>query len=608
MEEQLLSRYRLVEEIGKGGMAVVYRGEDTTLNREVAIKVLHPILADREECRIRFQREAQVVAKLKHENILEIYDYSGVDSERSFIVTEYIRGRTLTSFMESREIEVPEVAALIVAEVCRAVVHAHKLGVIHRDIKPENIMIRSDGVLKLMDFGIAQIIDTQKLTLTGQLLGSPAYMAPEVVLGGNLDFRTDVFSLGVLLYRLAVGRLPFMGKNPHEVLKKIADGDHVPASVSNPAVCEDLDAIIERALELDPEDRYQHVFEMLSDLEELLKEVAILHPMEQVRRFFHDPQRFEDELKERIVEKLLVKAEQHSLTGQLPRALTCLNRVLTLDEKNPTVPELLKRLQRKKSIREAIRVTGLIAAIVAAVALGASLLFFFGRTKTPTPETGTMKALAMSKSDAGPAYLEPSSHWSEGVEEPDGGEPEQKPDQDSGTAPTRARPDRSSRPHHTARARSRTQPAMEQRVFTLVPFPRSVKVSINGSPYRDYGPSLVRLVFGPGKHNIRLTSPYCFPKEIAISAETKPGRLSPRLKWRPAMLMVRSNTPADVMVGDVVGNTGQPVRVRVPATSDTGSVKILVKVSASGYSTWRRLVTLTAGGTRTIRASLNPLK
>ena len=115
-------------------------------------------------------------------------------------------------------------AALIAVEVCHALAHAHSLGVIHRDVKPENVMIRKDGLIKLMDFGIAQVLDFQRMTVTGQLLGSPAYMAPEIIEGKQLDFRTDVFSVGIMLYLLATGELPFAGRNPHEVLRRIAEG------------------------------------------------------------------------------------------------------------------------------------------------------------------------------------------------------------------------------------------------------------------------------------------------------------------------------------------------------------------------------------------------
>ena len=171
-----IGKYDMIEEVGHGGMAVVYRGLDRVLKREVAVKVLHPHLADRAESRARLEREAIAVAKLRHENILEIFDYSGTEADASYIVTEFIHGVTLKQWVDERLEPRPAVAALIVHRLCQALQHAHRSGIVHRDIKPENVMIREDGVLKLMDFGIAQLIlDDQKLTLTGQLIGSPAY-------------------------------------------------------------------------------------------------------------------------------------------------------------------------------------------------------------------------------------------------------------------------------------------------------------------------------------------------------------------------------------------------------------------------------------------------
>src|SRR5450432_3378863 len=193
-QAKIPERYRLLREVGQGGMAVVYQAVDETLKREVAIKILHQHLASEPESKARLEREAQSVAKLHHENILEIFDYSGPDSASSYIVTEFLGKHPISS---------PEIAALIAWEVGGALAHAHAAGIIHRDVKPENVMIRKDGLVKLMDFGIAQILDYQRMTVTGQLLGSPAYMAPEIIEGKPLDFRTDVFSVGIMLYLLA---------------------------------------------------------------------------------------------------------------------------------------------------------------------------------------------------------------------------------------------------------------------------------------------------------------------------------------------------------------------------------------------------------------------
>src|SRR5215813_7453235 len=285
-----LEKYDILEDVGQGGMAKVFRGFDTTLGREVAVKILHPHLAEQRESKLRLQREAQAVAKLRHENILEIFDYSGPDAAESYIVTEYIHGPNLKQFLEQQgPLPYPEIAAMIIVEVCRALSHAHQKGIIHRDIKPENVMIRDDGVIKLTDFGIAQVVDKERMTVTGQLLGSPAYMSPEHVEGKPLDFRTDVFSVGILLYQLATGELPFRGKNPHEVLKRISEARYVDARIARPLVGERLGKILARMLEREPEKRYPDTAPLLEQLLAYLAEIEITDPRVELQRFFKDP-------------------------------------------------------------------------------------------------------------------------------------------------------------------------------------------------------------------------------------------------------------------------------------------------------------------------------
>ena len=164
---------------------------------------------------------------------------------------------------------------MVILQVCRALAHAHGAGILHRDVKPENIMIRGDGVVKLMDFGISHMVDLERLTVTGQLLGSPAYMAPEHVEGRPLDFRTDVFAVGIVLYQLAVGRLPFEGKNPHEVLKRIAECKFVDPRQANPRIGNRLGRIILRAMAAAPDDRYPAIGEMVIALEGYLDESGL---------------------------------------------------------------------------------------------------------------------------------------------------------------------------------------------------------------------------------------------------------------------------------------------------------------------------------------------
>ncbi|MCA9649645.1 MAG: protein kinase [Myxococcales bacterium] len=369
-----IDKYDMIEEVGHGGMAVVYRGLDRVLKREVAIKVLHPHLADRKESRLRLEREAIAVAKLRHENILEIFDYSGPEAAESYIVTEFIHGVTLRDWVDERLDPRPAVAAMIVHRLCLALQHAHSGGIVHRDIKPENVMIREDGVLKLMDFGIAQIIDNQKLTLTGQLIGSPAYMAPELISGRPLDHRTDLFSLGILLYQLATGRLPFTGRNPHEVLNRIADGDYPPAVTICPLVDRDLEDIIALSLASDPDERYQTVEHLGRDLAAYLEEMGIEPSNAELGAYFRDPEHYVVELDRRVCEALTERASEAASAGETARAIRMLGRVLELDARHPGATTLLERLRKRERRNRRLLVVAVGAGAVGLVVALAQLM------------------------------------------------------------------------------------------------------------------------------------------------------------------------------------------------------------------------------------------
>ncbi len=349
-----IEKYTVQSEVGHGGMAVVYRGLDTVLNREVAIKVLHPHMAAREESRARLRREALTVAKLRHENILEIYDYSGENAVESFLVTEFIHGMTLREWLDTRWRPRPALAALITHRLCIALGHAHKIGIVHRDIKPENVMIREDGCLKLMDFGIAQIIDHQKLTMTGQLLGSPAYMAPELISGKPIDARTDLFAVGVMLYQLATGSLPFSGRNPHEVLSRIADAEYPKACTICPLVDDELEKIIAKALAREPDLRYQSAEDFARDLETYLAEVGLAATSDEVTSYFSasDCERYVGLLDKRVCAALMTQAESATRAGHSARAIRLLGRVLELEKDQKQARSMLSRLRsRERTLR-----------------------------------------------------------------------------------------------------------------------------------------------------------------------------------------------------------------------------------------------------------------
>lgn len=348
-----IGRYRILEQLGQGGMSVVYKGLDTTLDREVAVKVLHPHLAGRLESRKRLEREAKAVARLHHPNILEVFDYSAESGNEAFLVTEFIRGQTLRDFINEEALQPPEVAAMVMHELSSALAHAHDAGILHRDLKPENVMVREDGVLKLMDFGIAKILDRdEKMTMTGALVGSPAHMAPEIIEGEEAGAEADVFSLGTMLYLFATGKLPFSAPNTTATLKKILDCVYDDPRQVVPTVSDELSEIIAGCLQRQPQARYPNAGKLRDALAEYLATIALTRPHEELTKFFLDPRGYRKELTPRITASLLARAEGLIAEKRSARAMSALNQVLAHEPSNARANELLGQMRSRK-LREA---------------------------------------------------------------------------------------------------------------------------------------------------------------------------------------------------------------------------------------------------------------
>ncbi|MDQ3265980.1 MAG: serine/threonine protein kinase [Myxococcota bacterium] len=370
-----VGRYRILEELGSGGMSVVYKGIDTALEREVAVKVLHPHLSGKEDSRKRLAQEAKAVAKLHHPNILEVFDFSAVEAQESYIVTEYIRGQTLRAFLEKEPLQQPpELAALVTHELAAALAHAHEAGVIHRDLKPENVMVRHDGLLKLMDFGIAKIVDRdERMTMTGALVGSPAHMAPEIIEGEQAGPEADIFSLGTMLFLFATGRLPFVAPTTHALLRKILDGTFDDPRTLCPAVSDELAEIITRCLARNPAERYPDAAGLRDALLDYLTSLGLERTGEELESFFSAPQSYRTQLTSRLVERLIVRAGGFRAEKRPSRALSCLNQVLALQADHPQALALLdemsaarRRQQSAARLRRTLFAGGALLALVAA--------------------------------------------------------------------------------------------------------------------------------------------------------------------------------------------------------------------------------------------------
>jgi serine/threonine-protein kinase len=368
-----LGRYRLDEQVGQGGMAVVWRGWDTQLRRTVAVKVLHAHLNAREEIRKRFDREAHAVARLHHPFILDVYDFSGPLADPSYLVTEFIRGQTLRVFAEAHPFDPPELAAACLLPIAEALQHAHQAGVVHRDLKPENVMVRDDGVVKLTDFGIAALLDPdEKFTMTGSILGSPAHLAPETIEGKPVDPRADLFSFGTILYWLSCGQLPYQAPSPAALLRNILEGKRQDPRTIRPSVSDAQARIIARCLENDPAKRYQSASEVRRELEVLLREAGLDDPLRVFVSFVQNPQEHAVKVRERLVARsLAVGEEQLRRGGKTSAALAAFGRALALDPVNVHAKNRVERIRRRDQLLKLGRRVLLVAAVAAVVALGA---------------------------------------------------------------------------------------------------------------------------------------------------------------------------------------------------------------------------------------------
>jgi serine/threonine-protein kinase len=363
-----LGRYELAEELGEGGMAQVFKARDKELRRDVAVKVLFPHLARRDEIVRRFQREARAAAGLEQANILRIYDVGGAEGDDPpYIVMEMIRGRSLLAEIEQRGPMFAEVAACVGAVLADALGAAHKASIVHRDMKPANVMISHDGRVLLTDFGVARLETEDSLvTKTGALLGTPAYMSPEQASGDVATAKSDLYSLGATLYQLSTGTLPYAG-SPAKVLAQIATGSMVPPVKKRPAVGPDLSRLIERMMATEPEQRVATAAAASTELRAIAAAGGLGEPADELVAYFADPEAYVKARTPKIVASVVASAKQALAEAKLPRAMALADRASSLAPNDPAVTTLLDKVadsgratQRKKLL--AITALGLVLA------------------------------------------------------------------------------------------------------------------------------------------------------------------------------------------------------------------------------------------------------
>ncbi|MEK5236778.1 Stk1 family PASTA domain-containing Ser/Thr kinase [Paenibacillus sp. FSL L8-0470] len=291
---ELGGRYQVIERIGGGGMALVYRAHDILLNRNVAIKVLRNQFVHDEEFIRRFRREAQSAASLSHPNVVSIYDV-GQEDEVHYIVMEYIEGKNLNEIIKERAPLQVDESVRIASQICDALDHAHQNQIIHRDIKPHNILIGRNGRVKVTDFGIARAVTSTTITQTGSVVGSVHYFSPEHAKGVTTGEKSDLYSLGIVLYQMLTGVLPFLGESPISVALKHLQEEFEEPRLLNPLIPQSVENVILRSMRKNPEERYQSAKQMLQDLETCL----LPERRSEAKSLFHDDG--DDEDRTRII-------------------------------------------------------------------------------------------------------------------------------------------------------------------------------------------------------------------------------------------------------------------------------------------------------------------
>ena len=275
--QMINERYEIIRSIGEGGMANVYLALDTILNRKVAVKILRGDLAEDEKFVRRFQREAISASSLNDPNIVEVYDV-GEDDGKYFIVMEYVEGKTLKQLIKKRgSLTLPEVVDIML-QLTSAISHAHESYIIHRDIKPQNVVILEDGRVKIMDFGIAVALNAGELTQTNSVMGTVYYIPPEQANGGAANIKSDIYSLGILMYELVTGHVPFKGENPVEVAIKHMNEELPSICEYDPDMPQSIENIILKASAKNPKNRYSSAREMHEDLKTALNEERFNEP------------------------------------------------------------------------------------------------------------------------------------------------------------------------------------------------------------------------------------------------------------------------------------------------------------------------------------------
>ncbi|MFY0569972.1 protein kinase domain-containing protein [Archangium lansingense] len=598
--EPLAGRYQLEQELGRGGMATVFLATDLRLSRQVAVKVMHPGGDGRRA--ERFRQEAALVASLKHPNVLEIHDF-GEDAARGpFLVCEWVQGEDLRELTRRLSPVPPEVAAVLGWELARALGAAHARGVVHRDVKPENVLVARGGPLKLADFGIAALADQERLTSTGGITGSLAYMAPERIDTGAFSPASDVYAVGVVLFELCAGTTPHGGKGAAYLAASVMTKDAPPLASVVPGTPEPLNVLVARCLARDSRDRPANGEELARMLEDVVGRIAG-PPAEEARAFFQAPEAYAARWREARFQRLLSEGGSLLAQGDGARAARVLNEALALRPDSPEVMSLLR--ERPKARRStALGVSAALAGIVAVVgvvgwgahpwrtpprppeetsAQGVEERVIAEPVPARDPETDTPKALPRETASSAPAGVAPVRRAV--PTRTDGARGARAPTQSTPPAPSGAPEGASASATGAPLAGEPVKPATLR--VTTRPW---AEVFVDDQS-RGYTPRVREVNLSPGTHRLRFVNPQCdtWEEVIQVAAGEFVSR-EVKLQVRKAELVIVAPAGARVFVDGVESGVAP---LPGPVNVEHGSHVISARVP--GVAPLQREVDVVAG-------------